>query len=36
MNNLNVEKDEDKDDKYKEDNPETPKSNESVINKTEA
>ena len=32
---MNVEKDEDKDNEYKEDNSESPKSDERVINKTE-
>ena len=34
VNTINVDKYEDKDDKYKEDNSEDSKSNESVINKT--
>ena len=32
---MNVKNDEDKDDEYKENNPEDPKSDESLINKTE-
>ena len=36
MDKINVNKDEYKDDKYKEDNSEYPKIDESVINKTEA
>ena len=35
MNNLNVKKDEDNEDKYKGDNSGAPKSDESVINKTD-
>ena len=36
MDKTNVDKDEYEDDEYKEDNVESPKSDESVINKTEA
>ena len=33
---MNTDKDEDKGEEYKEDNPESPKDDESAINKTEA